>query len=1322
MTESSTPKATIVRHLGDSHGRRRTLPLGVSSLIFAASLLSSPATGATFMVTNLNNAMGGSLRAAMNSAISSPGGDIVAFDPGLSGTITLVTALPVITGTNADATEIRGETANDAGSGPDITIDGAGLGFEGIVVGSDVDNCVVRGLRVVGCSNGFVVRGALATTPTANALGGPGGRHLNVATGNSNGVLVEGNQLTTLIANMHCISNSANGVVVRNGATSVVFGGPGANEFNVFSGNTQHGVLITGTSTTDVDNITLAYSLIGLDRNGITPLSNLGDGVRMIHSGTGTIHNVVLKENTISGNAGNGVTLGFGVRDVDLDGNRIGTDLTGTLEAHNDQHGVEMLFGATTIEFRNPLLSGVGPNIVSGNLGGGIVIQDDWNTVDGCYIGVGASGSLALGNGLDGVLITGAADDTQVLNCVISSNGRNAVHCAEGTTSTEVSLCWIGTDITAVSSLGNGTAPRTGGVLIGGIAGGDPMSGGPSSNNLIVSNMIGGHDGADQFGIGIFGASSTNYLDTNWIGTNNGGVSFLPNRFGIWVSSGTTSTYIDGNLISWSLSHGIRLEGDINRLWRNKIGTDLVGMVDHPNADSGIYVSGASNVIGGRRSMNEGNQISGNWKWGIEAHNYSGSGFYTLDIGGNDIGVASDGSALENGLGGVWIGQGFRNCQIGDPLAPAIIGDEANTIAYNGGAAGVGDPGAGVVVGETGAGTNEPHTVTIQTNSIFENAGEGIEIDYYSPAGNKNIARPTITSAAPTLIEGSIGVPVSPVSIVQLFTDSADEGQTYLGQVNVTGTIWSFTPTSSLALGVRVTATHTAEIDGTNHTSEFSEPMFVSIAFVAPTLVVSVLPDLGGGAVAKTVLAVASPLTSTSVTLVGGEMIDPNDGTRLACLWESSNPLTDWTDFLDLGPGTVNDCTGTLLTAAMLGGQTGEESTGQPAIWAWDPNLPTQLTVLPTTEPGGAGEVLGLATTGTSTIAGGWSEVGGVHRASLWMCDGACENTQDWSLSNLSGGDPTAPSRVNSVTADSLDYNYLFAGGSVTTPGGATIPYVWEAAYGWQGHPLPLPSGSGAGEVMASHSDYPQYGYWQAGWHRTNSGQQRAAVWTSSDGGASWMAEDAGSLQGDPESILHASYGDVVLSGQMYAAGASIAGDGSERAFISYDGGLGFESYDLNDLTVGDEGFYVDLERVLGFYVDLELTSDLFVGRARSINPLRGSVPVAFIATEIDPADVPEPPLDTKLPSALTLSAEPNPFGSVTTIRFELPVASRIRLTVHDVGGRELSTLMEEDRIAGAHVISWNGRSPTGRALPQGVYFLRLQAGAVEKTSRIVRR
>jgi subtilisin family serine protease len=83
-------------------------------------------------------------------------------------------------------------------------------------------------------------------------------------------------------------------------------------------------------------------------------------------------------------------------------------------------------------------------------------------------------------------------------------------------------------------------------------------------------------------------------------------------------------------------------------------------------------------------------------------------------------------------------------------------------------------------------------------------------------------------------------------------------------------------------------------------------------------------------------------------------------------------------------------------------------------------------------------------------------------------------------------------------------------------------------------------------------------------------------------------------------------------------------------------------------------------------------------------------------------------------------SAWPNPFGANTTIGFSISEAGPVRLSLFDVRGRLVRTLIAASLPAGRHTALWDGRASDGRTLASGVYFAVLERGGVRASRRIV--
>jgi hypothetical protein len=72
-----------------------------------------------------------------------------------------------------------------------------------------------------------------------------------------------------------------------------------------------------------------------------------------------------------------------------------------------------------------------------------------------------------------------------------------------------------------------------------------------------------------------------------------------------------------------------------------------------------------------------------------------------------------------------------------------------------------------------------------------------------------------------------------------------------------------------------------------------------------------------------------------------------------------------------------------------------------------------------------------------------------------------------------------------------------------------------------------------------------------------------------------------------------------------------------------------------------------------------------------------------------------------------------------TRFGFELPAAGRVRLTVYDVRGRRIATVLDGHSDAGAQSVRWSFRG-TGVTPPSGVYFVRLEAAGRVDTKKII--
>jgi len=77
-------------------------------------------------------------------------------------------------------------------------------------------------------------------------------------------------------------------------------------------------------------------------------------------------------------------------------------------------------------------------------------------------------------------------------------------------------------------------------------------------------------------------------------------------------------------------------------------------------------------------------------------------------------------------------------------------------------------------------------------------------------------------------------------------------------------------------------------------------------------------------------------------------------------------------------------------------------------------------------------------------------------------------------------------------------------------------------------------------------------------------------------------------------------------------------------------------------------------------------------------------------------------------PTRVGLTLFPNPFNPNVTVAFDLPTTAFVRLTIYNVAGQQVRTLIEDTMVRGNHHVVWDGRDRSGRYVGTGVYLIRL--------------
>jgi hypothetical protein len=536
-----------------------------------------------FTVLNTNDSGAGSLRQAILDANAYPGADTIQFNIPGGGvqTIAPLNSLPALTDpVTIDGYTQPGASPNTLASSDNavlqIVLDGSNAGSSGIGLQLTAGNNTVRGLvlgnwatlaiwitssnnQIAGNFVGTDVTGTVsrpngtvhisgfpgntailigwASNPDSNIVGGTGPGDRNLISGNyglglnlygATNTLVEGNFVGTDATGTLALGNQTDGIDVLGLVTGTVIGGTTASARNIISasGNRQlpesefPGVGVRA----ECAGVTISGNYIGTDVTGMRSLGNAVDGVFAYTYLVGPSPEVTVggtqpgAGNLISGNGQSGVDVGKS--GVVIQGNLIGTDVTGTYTIPNGQYGVYI---RTAGNGQPDLVGGSVPgarNLISGNRSQAIAVESSGNLIQGNYIGTDITGSVALDRA--GIYLFPQARNT-----------------------------YIGTD-------GDGVSDASEGNLIYGFITID------GSNNVVAGNIIGAdrtgtqplanpNDVGGTLGISIrFGASD------NRIGSNFDGVS----------------DNLEANQIAFNFYGGIDVDGGTatgNRIWGNSI-------------------------------------------------------------------------------------------------------------------------------------------------------------------------------------------------------------------------------------------------------------------------------------------------------------------------------------------------------------------------------------------------------------------------------------------------------------------------------------------------------------------------------------------------------------------------------------------------------------------------------------------------------------------------------------------------------------------------------------------------------------------------------
>jgi len=196
-------------------------------------------------------------------------------------------------------------------------------------------------------------------------------------------------------------ANASDGIFIDKSSGNTV-GGPGAADRNVISGNSAAGIHFLFNGQANNNNMEGNY--IGTDVTGTYAIGNGRSGIDFFGPAT---YNT-MRNNVISGNGGHGITFfGSDASDNLITGNNIGVDAGGTRGVPNNGNGVD-IWGPPRMTVTN--------NVISANKGAGVVVNSESIVVQGNFIGTDRSRTYNLGNLNEGVAVGGLSSpkDTRI--------------------------------------------------------------------------------------------------------------------------------------------------------------------------------------------------------------------------------------------------------------------------------------------------------------------------------------------------------------------------------------------------------------------------------------------------------------------------------------------------------------------------------------------------------------------------------------------------------------------------------------------------------------------------------------------------------------------------------------------------------------------------------------------------------------------------------------------------------------------------------------------------------------------------------------------
>ena len=535
-----------------------------------------------------------------------------------------------------------------------VVLDGTQIPNFNAVPLIEIDCNCYEGLIYTNCSAGSIIKGISITNSITNGI--------SIYTDN---ILIYNNYIGIGINNKNK-GNNRNGIFISTPSKNNIIGQNNENKSdpsNIISGNKQNGIKLYKTSGN-----TIISNFIGTDLTGTLSISNHMNGIELKYSNNNIIGGKVYTNsdnitnnptgnkgtvpivhifpplgNLISGNNNNGVYINKCSNSNILNGNFIGTNISGLSKLGNKHNGVlikssnkNKMQGCTLVE--NPF---VYYNVCSGNYKNGIQISKSKRTViQGNFCGIGANNAVIVTNGENGILVDKSSSNTIIggpipLGNVCSGNTNNGIKFTDKSRSSISYNTFSG-----LYAFGKAAPNSHNGILING----------DSKNNIVRTCVCSGNK---ENGIKIAENASKITLESIICGANTDGNTLLSNgKNGVLLCDNTNNNIIGKNVISViprSVLSGNNENGICitDNAYKNIIKLEFVGLdISGKNTGLGNNKNGllidknANNNYIGSEIINDTiltNYFSANKEYGIQLAGNSYKNIIDSNIVGLDI-------------------------------------------------------------------------------------------------------------------------------------------------------------------------------------------------------------------------------------------------------------------------------------------------------------------------------------------------------------------------------------------------------------------------------------------------------------------------------------------------------------------------------------------------------------------------------------------------------------------------------------------------------------------------------------------------------------